>query len=230
MIVALPPCCPGSSFALHLAVIYLIDILTTTVKKMRASRTKYIVLGVLTLGPKSGYDIKKFIERSVGYFWRESYGQIYPTLRQLDAAGLVRHKVEDQRGRPDRHVYRLTAKGRAALRDWLVQPVEPEVPRHELLLKLFFGTQASPEDNLQHVAQYRKEIEGYVAMLKEGDRRLRERYGDSEQATYWLLTIAQGILVNEALVEWCKRAERKLRQLKQGGRGRSGERNSGPAN
>ncbi|MDH3629255.1 MAG: PadR family transcriptional regulator, partial [Acidobacteriota bacterium] len=44
------------------------------------SSSRYAVLGILTLEPMSGYDIKKFIETSVAHFWRESYGNIYPLL------------------------------------------------------------------------------------------------------------------------------------------------------
>lgn len=203
---------------------------------MRGSRTRYIVLGVLTLGPKSGYDIKKYIESSVRYFWRESYGQIYPTLRQLADEGLVSRRVEGQEGKPDRYVYKLTSGGRAALRDWLKRPPEPEVPRHELLLKLFFGTELSPEANLRHVARYRSEIEQYIDLLKRGERQLRKKYGDSERSVYLLLTIAQGILVDKALLKWCKHAENELQKLidRQEGarrknrerRARSGERSS----
>jgi len=186
----------------------------------RQSRTRYTVLGVLTLGPKSGYDIKKFIERSVGNFWRESYGQIYPTLKKLDAEGLVSHEVVGQEGRPDRFVYRISHKGRRELRDWLVQPVEIEIPRHEMLLKLFFGTQVSIDANLEHIAQYRDEVEAWIDQLNEGDRLLREKYGDTEQGVYWLLTIRQGILVNEALAQWCKEAEVELKRMKKNSRSR----------
>jgi len=195
----------------------------------RHSRTRYTVLGVLTLGPKSGYDIKKFIERSVGNFWRESYGQIYPTLKRLDTEGLVSHEVEGQQGRPDRFVYRITREGRQELREWLVQPVEVEIPRHELLLKLFFGTQVPTDANLEHIAQYRGEVETWIDQLKEGDRLLREKYGDTEQGVYWLLTVRQGILVNEALEKWCKEAEVELgRMNKKNSRSRrSGEREKG---
>ena len=42
----------------------------------RSNRTRYTVLGTLTHGPMTGYDIKKFIESSINNFWRESYGQI----------------------------------------------------------------------------------------------------------------------------------------------------------
>ncbi len=180
----------------------------------RRSRTRYTVLGVLTLGPKSGYGIKKFIERSIGNFWRESYGQIYPTLKQLDAEGLVSHKVEDQQGRPDRFVYHITRKGHQELRDWLVQPIEIEIPRHELLLKLFFGTQVPTDANLKHVAQYRQELESWIGQLNEGARMLRKKYGDTDQGVYWLLTVRQGILVNKALLQWCGEATAELEKMK----------------
>ncbi len=180
----------------------------------RMSRTRYTVLGVLTLGPKSGYDIKKFIERSIANFWRESYGQIYPTLKQLDSEGLVSHKVQDQPGRPDRIVYRITQKGRRELRSWLVQPIEIEIPRHELLLKLFFGTQVSIDANLEHVRQYRADVDIWLEQLNEGDRLLRAKYGDSDQGVYWLLTVRQGILVEKALRQWCEEAEVALKRMK----------------
>ena len=195
----------------------------------RKSRTRFTVLGVLTLGPKSGYDIKNLIERSVGNFWHESYGQIYPTLKQLDADGLVSHRVEDQPGRPDRFVYRITSKGRQELRDWLVQPAAIEIPRHELLLKLFFGTQVSVDANLKHLVRYRADVDTRIGQLNEGDRMLREKYGDTEQGVYWLLTIRQGILVNEALAQWCEEATTELERMKQRRRSekRSSEREAG---
>ena len=88
----------------------------------RANRTRYTILGVLTRGPMTGYDIKRYIEISVGNFWRESYGQIYPTLRSLTEDGLVRRQTRQQRGRPGRHVYSITGKGRKELREWLLCP------------------------------------------------------------------------------------------------------------
>ena len=48
----------------------------------KENRSKYAVLGMLATGPKSGYDIKQTIETSIGHFWNESYGQIYPILKR----------------------------------------------------------------------------------------------------------------------------------------------------
>jgi len=48
-----------------------------------AMDVKTVCLGMLTEGEASGYDLKKHFERSVGHFWSESYGRIYPMLAQL---------------------------------------------------------------------------------------------------------------------------------------------------
>ena len=57
----------------------------------------------------------QLIPESIGHFWSESYGQIYPGLKRLAADGLVEKKTERQKGRPDRHLYSLTEEGREEL-------------------------------------------------------------------------------------------------------------------
>src|ERR1043166_5381121 len=59
---------------------------------MSPTSTRYALLGLLTLAPQSGasgYDLRRWAESSIGHFWRESYGQIYPVLKQLLRDGLV---------------------------------------------------------------------------------------------------------------------------------------------
>ena len=102
----------------------------------------------------SGYTIRSVIERSIGNFWSESYGQIYPALKKLTAEGAVQKKIERQKGRPDRNVYSLTDKGRERLGEWLMVPAVAEVPRNELLLKLFFGSHAPVSASRENVAAF----------------------------------------------------------------------------
>lgn len=73
----------------------------------KENKSRYALLGVLSVCPGSGYDIKKFMEQSTGYFWSESYGQIYPLLKQLEQEGLATHHTEKQEGKPERYVYAL---------------------------------------------------------------------------------------------------------------------------
>src|SRR5580700_9952877 len=98
--------------------------------KIGGGATPSALLGLLSLGPMSGYDIRQLIQQSIGHFWSESYGQIYPGLKRLEAVGLVAKKTERKHGSPDRYVYSLTADGRDRLREWLKLPVAEEVPRN----------------------------------------------------------------------------------------------------
>ena len=74
-----------------------------------------VILGLLSLGPRSGYEIKAAVDRSTRFFWAASYGQIYPELRRLEGEGLVEGEDAPNGGRA-RRVYRLTSAGRDGAR------------------------------------------------------------------------------------------------------------------
>jgi DNA-binding PadR family transcriptional regulator len=161
-----------------------------------------VLLGLLTIAPMSGYDLGQAIRTSVGFFWNESYGQIYPNLKMLAAKGLVTAKTEQQIGKPERHVYSITKKGRKRLAAWLEVVPQPEIPRNELLLKLFFGAQISPEISIQHVERM---VESERAFLREFKRIELEEISKNEQypdAPYWKMAARFGQLELEAHQRW----------------------------
>ena len=107
--------------------------------------TSYVVLGMLRLGKRTGYDIKQLVDKSTRFFWAASYGQIYPELKRLEAAGLIRGESDPQGGR-QRRAYELTAEGEKTLDDWLRSPDPAGVEmRDPALLKLFFADGLDPE-------------------------------------------------------------------------------------
>ena len=55
---------------------------------------------------------------STRFFWAASYGQIYPELKRLEQAGLIRGERDATDGRR-RKAYELTDAGREALHEWL---------------------------------------------------------------------------------------------------------------
>jgi DNA-binding PadR family transcriptional regulator len=161
-----------------------------------------VLLGLLTIGPMSGYDLGQAIRTSVGFFWNESYGRIYPNLKMLAAEGLVTAKRERQKGKPDRHIYAITKKGRERLAAWLAVEPQAEIPRNELLLKLFFGAQISPEISIQHVDRMLKRER---AFLREFRRIELDEISKNEQypdAPYWKMAARFGQLELEAHLRW----------------------------
>lgn len=171
---------------------------------LKETKSKYALLGLLTLGPMSGYDMRQTIERSLAHFWNESYGQIYPMLRQLAAEGLTSVQAQVQEGRPDRRVYMLTDAGWNALRAWLSQPVEELSPtRNELLLKLFFGQHGTPTTNAAHVQHYRELQLALVQHFSGIEAFLRAEHAATADQPYWLFTLSHGQHIARALIAWC---------------------------
>ena len=175
----------------------------------KRSRSAYAILGFLTRGPLSGYDLKQQIETSTGNFWQESYGQIYPILKKLTADGLVK-KARASSGERKRFEYTITPKGRRALRNWLKEPAEPSPVRDELLLKVFFGAQVGDEairDQLEDCRDRQLALLGRYRGIEE--RLLREHEGHPE-LEHWLLTVRFGELYCQARLAWAQEALVKL--------------------
>lgn len=159
---------------------------------------------MLTLGPMSGYDLKQRIEVSIGNFWNESYGQIYPTLKRLQEEGFV---SAAEGGRAGRKVYDLTEAGRERLRVWLEAPVRQRVTRNELLLKLFFGRMAPVASMRNHLGKTR---EMYAADLLRYETvsapMITARQSGKPGLPYYRMVLSYGIHEARMIVAWCDEA------------------------
>lgn len=125
----------------------------------------HIILGVISINPCSGYDMKAEFEKGgAGLLSALSFGSIYPRLKQLEEDGLVMMQQESGEGRR-RKVYELTAKGWRELMLWLRQPSASPLPtRDELLLKmLFWGAAGGERTDLE--AQLRQRHEEALDLL-----------------------------------------------------------------
>ena len=177
----------------------------------RESKSRYAILGALTIEPMSGYQIRELIGSTIGHFWNEGYGQIYPTLKALSAAGLVSSRVEPGDGKPDSHVYSLTASGWEELRTWLARPDDSHQPgRSELLLKLFFGRHAAAGTNLDRVHRYRELLGEQLARYEAIEVELNAE--DDPDQPYWLSTLRHGLHVTRASRAWCEETIDRLSQ------------------
>ena len=64
--------------------------------------TAYVILGMVRKEPRSGYEIKALVDNSTRFFWAASYGQIYPELARLEAAGWIAGSDAPRGGRSRR--------------------------------------------------------------------------------------------------------------------------------
>ena len=172
---------------------------------MKSNKTRYAILGALSMWPMTGYDIRKVLEGGIGRFWSESYGQLYPELKQMTAQGFLRKSEEAGKGKPRRVLYTLTTKGREELKEWLLQPAAPGPSREEVLLKLFFGSQVEIQVSLGQIQRCR---DFHQENLRRCGRIARSLSSAEKTAdtVYWTVTLKYSEHVSRALIAWCDEA------------------------
>src|SRR5436190_4966986 len=102
----------------------LCGVATATRHSTGLSTTEFAVLGLLSFGERSGYELKKAAEVGVGYVWTAAKSHVYAVLPRLVEEGFATTRRVTQARRPDKQVYRITRKGQRAFQEWLETPIE----------------------------------------------------------------------------------------------------------
>ncbi|WP_202972950.1 PadR family transcriptional regulator [Microterricola pindariensis] len=157
----------------------------------KRSQTELAVLGALSLAPMSGYRVRAEILSTLGHFWAESFGQIYPTLARLEAAGLV--------ARDGNALYVLTEPGRLRLVELLREAPESSPPRNGVLLRLFFGRELGIDGCLELFDQMEREVQEKLRALAEIRAELDP--GDPDER-FALITVSAGEHSGRATLAW----------------------------
>src|SRR3990167_9974738 len=180
----------------------------------KSAKSQFAVLGMLAILKKcSGYDLKKHMESSTQYFWKETFSSIYPILENLEKQKLI-VKI-DVRAKNDRkrNVYGLTPQGTSVLEEWLLKTPDDIQVRNELLLKLFFGELVSTKVSIEHLEDYKKGLSNKLSSFREIENKLRD--ANSSESLYSLIALDHGISKVLTSLEWCNRAIRTLKSNKQ---------------
>jgi PadR family transcriptional regulator AphA len=137
--------------------------------ELRLGPTSYLVLGLVAMsGPSTPYDLKRYVQLTVGNFWPFPHTQLYAEPARLAEAGLL-EETREEAGRRRRH-YTITAAGRQRLSEWLSEPVGSPTEYRDLgLLKFFFAELAQPGDVIalahQQAAAQRAQQARYEAIV-----------------------------------------------------------------
>jgi len=187
----------------------------------RENNTQYAILGMLCHKPMTGYDIKRFTQRSLAYFWPMSYGQIYPTLKALESKEMVIMEIESREGGLDRKVYHITDAGRKELQRWVMEPAEKEVLRYEILLKMFFGAIAPEGSHLANLKDFKLRNEKNLRDMQMIEREMEGSLEEDPDHRFILTTVKLGKRVYKAQVEWAQETIEMLGSLSQHNEGES---------
>jgi len=170
-----------------------------------SKQSRMAVLGGLSITPMTGYALREQIRDTLGHFWAESFGQIYPALSALEREGLIERQPAARAGSS---TFAITPAGSIRLRDLLAEAPQPAQPRNGLLLRLFFGRQLGEGACRALVQDARARAETDLARM----RRLRaELQGDTgPDAPFILLTVLAGEHSAQASIAWAEEATRLL--------------------
>jgi PadR family transcriptional regulator AphA len=155
---------------------------------LRLGPVSYLVLGITALrGPSTPYDLKRFVQLSIGHFWPFPHTQLYAEPERLAEAGLL-EETREEGGRRRRH-YTITDAGRERLGEWLEEPVTSPTEIRDLgVLKLFFSELTGIEEIValahEQAAAHRAKLAVYDSIM--------ERFADRPDLATRLLSVELG--------------------------------------
>lgn len=165
----------------------------------RSSQTDMAVLGALSTEPMTGYALREAIRDVLGHFWSESFGQIYPALRELEGQGYVKRMGSAKAGSSS---FAITAAGTSRLRELLGQPVQAVPPRNGLMLRLFFGRTLGVDACRDLITKALTDAQRNLAMFEALAADVASDQQYAADAPFWQLTISAGRHTAEATIAW----------------------------
>lgn len=169
-----------------------------------------VILGMLLEGSKSGYDIKQKFQTVFSFFYDASYGTIYPTLGRMEKEGYITKESVVQEGKPNKNMYSITELGRKQFQQYLRSPVEEDVLRSDLLMRLFFGEHVDDEVAIGWLEKALEEKERLYNALSSGFKDSEHLMSPTQQ-----ISIEFGLRSYTTNIQFLKEGIEKLQKLKE---------------
>jgi DNA-binding PadR family transcriptional regulator len=170
---------------------------------------RHAVLTALLEGEASGYQLSKRFDVSVADFWSATPQQLYRELERLEEQGLARARLIEQRRRPNKRVFTITAAGRRELHQFTAQPARPAALRDDLLVKVQAVDVGDHEAVTESLATRLEHAHAKLALydrLHENllDGRTQDDYLRDAERIGPYLTLMGGRLYEQLQIDWCE--------------------------
>lgn len=182
---------------------------------------KHGLLGLLGYGDMTGYELTKYFNESLNFFWSAQTSQIYRDLNNLEKKGFLKSKIEHQEGKPDKRIYSITKEGKDEFLKWLNDyDFGKELDyRDPMLMKMFFSKQGDTEKLIRGLEDFIKDNSYFLEAMKITKQHINDNsYAEHEQyeddKIYWKLCILRGEYLSKANIEWAEESIQLLKEIK----------------
>lgn len=169
---------------------------------------RFGILGMLSKWEASGYDLKKEFDDVMSAFWHSHLSQIYPELNKLEKDELVKSRIINQEGKPDKKVYAITEEGKESLIQWLLTPPEPPKVKDPFLLQNFFKDNIAAEEVIFHLKIYKQEREKRLSEIKTLMRTraesIKKRDAMKARIVMSFAVLKRGLEEEINYIKWCE--------------------------
>ncbi len=173
--------------------------------------SSFAILGLLSQGPASGYDLAQQVEGPISNFWPMSKSNVYGELARLEELGLIDASEVSQVKLPNKRVFRLSAAGGETLDTWLAEPTfRKERRKNSLLVKMLFADRLTDEQIANLIDAAHREATAEQARLAA----IVEMLDNFPSAIWRRSTALFGLRHSEATLQW---ADEMREQLKKAG-------------
>ncbi len=172
------------------------------------SELEGVCLGLIRKhGPCTAYLVRQELKAAPSSHWQASAGSVYPLLTRLQEEGLVATTADTADGR-GRKLLRITSRGRAALKKWLLSGAELDVissVMDPIRSRTFFLDVLSATQRVTYVDKLIVEMEHY---LKKTKAHLDSMSGTD--GTYAALGSLGAVRITEARLKWLRDVRKAL--------------------
>lgn len=157
------------------------------------------ILGLLLEAPMHGYELKKRLTGLLGAFRAFSYGSLYPTLKRMQADGLIAEEVPEGMvtTRRARRVYQLTPAGRERFSELLADTGPQNYTDDGFGVHLAFFSRTPAEARMRILEGRRRQVEERREGLREA---IKKASGSLDRYTRQLHQL--GLESSEREVRW----------------------------
>ena len=150
-------------------------------------KLEHLILGLLKINPRTGYDIKKYLDTE-GRFGRARppLSQIYTTLKRMVENGWVFFEEKKREGKPDLKIYYPTEEGERVFQEFLRTPIEPPFRYFEsdIYYRVMFAFFVEPEVTIKQLEKELNHRREQIATFRHRDRSIQSSVLTEEELAY----------------------------------------------